>query len=650
MVANRKDPIFVILSDPQVGFLLDRVLTSIGYTVISIKDWSTIRKELQARTPGLIILDERIDQGKGLEYAKELTHRLPGVPLLLLTEKETPELLKRALSLGISDCLSLPLRSEELVTAVEHSLEIANRHKDWLLLESRRVTASLQRKVDELEALARLGRVISGSLDLDAVLSAIVDSAVEITGAEEGSLLLLDEASGELYMRAARNFEDDFVRTFRLPVKDTLAGSVVNDGKPILLDEQTPKKIKTAYLVHSLIYVPLQVHNKVFGVLGVDNRHDRLPFKSRDVKLLSAFAEYAVIAIENARLYSDTYQERQKLGAILTQAQDGFIILDQDHCLLMVNQTARQALDLPQTNLAGLSFEEVFHQPELLQLVKTASENTPGRVEISAPDGRIFSVSLAPIDGIGLVISMHDTTYFKKLDQLKSNFVSTVSHDLRSPLTAILGYVELIERSGPVTEMQHDFIQRVQANVKNITALMDDLLNLSQVESGLDTGNEDVHLDQLVARVADNLMPLLEDRKLTLQLDLPSAFPPIHANAIQLRQMVENLITNAIKYTPPGGTIVIRGQLQQNQTILQVTDNGIGIPSKDIPHIFDKFYRASNVNAEINGTGLGLAIVKSIVEKHQGRIWVDSIPGDGSTFTVVLPFSNHVVPENGKEA
>jgi two-component system, OmpR family, phosphate regulon sensor histidine kinase PhoR len=140
-------------------------------------------------------------------------------------------------------------------------------------------TSTLQRRVDELETLQRLGNSITGTLDLDSVLTSIVTAAVELTGAEEGSLMLLDEATGELYMRAARNFQEDFVRTFRLPVRDSVIGSVLSTARPVLLDEQTPQKIKTSYLVQSLVYVPLQMKGRVFGVLGVDNRVNAQEFQ-----------------------------------------------------------------------------------------------------------------------------------------------------------------------------------------------------------------------------------------------------------------------------------------------------------------------------------------------------------------------------------
>ncbi|MEA4909467.1 MAG: ATP-binding protein [Anaerolineaceae bacterium] len=625
------------MSDPQVSFLLERVLASGGYSVIKTQDWPSTQKELQSKSPAMIILSDKLGESNGLDVAAELAQRWPAIPLLLFVEEDTPELLKKALSVGVSDYLCLPLRAEDITNAVQRSLEKARQRREWVLLETRRNTASLQRKVDELEALARLGRSITGSLDLDSVLSAIVDAAVELTGAEEGSLLLLDESTGELYMRAARNFQDEFVRTFRLPVQDTLAGSVLRTGKPALLDEATPQKIKTAYLVHSLVYVPLQLHDRVFGVLGVDNRHERLPFKDRDVKLLSAFAEYAVIAIENARLYANTILERNKLETVLTQIQDGVIVLDLDQRILLVNHTAQLAFSLSDQPLAGKKLNEVFSQSEILELVDSAGKSLSNRQEITVDDGRIFSILVTPIPAIGLAITMHDITNLKKLDRIKSDFVSTVSHDLRSPLTAIMGYVELIERAGTVNDMQRDFIRRVHVNVTNITSLMDDLLNLSHIESGFDGSKDKIYLDQLVSYSADNFSKQFSDKNLKLVYEIPDAVPPLYANAIQLRQMLDNLLANAVKYTPSNGTVTIHMEVEQNQIIIQVRDSGIGIPPMDLPYIFDKFYRAGNVGNEVTGTGLGLAIVKSIVENHNGRIWVDSIVGQGSTFTVVLP-------------
>ncbi len=533
--------------------------------------------------------------------------------------------------------MTLPLRSDDILNSVQNGLSKSKKSKDWVLLESRRATDRLRRRVDELETLSHLGQTITASLDSDAVLSAIVDASVELTGAEEGSLLLLDNQTGDLYMRAAKNFQEDFVRTFRLPIQDTLAGSVLRTGQAVVLDESTPQKIKTSYLVHALIYVPLKFKEQVVGVLGVDNRHTRMPFQKRDINLLSTLAEYAVIALENAELYNATQAERNKLETVLKKIQDGVIVIDQQSQIIMINQAAESALNLNIGNVNGKPYREVFSQPELLELMDTNTRSLSNRTELTVEDGRVFAAQRTPIADVGIALTLHDITYLKKLDRIKSEFVSTVSHDLRSPLTAILGYAELIERAGPVNELQQEFIRRVQTSVQNITHLVDDLVNLGRIEAGFDTRKESFDLRQVFELATDSFRKAISRKNNQLEVELPDNLPPFYGNPVQLRQMFEHLLDNAVKYSSPGGKITVYGEMEGDQVIIQVKDEGIGIPSVDLPFIFDKFYRASNVNNDVNGTGLGLAIVKSIVELHEGRIWVESNVGQGTTFTIVLP-------------
>jgi two-component system, OmpR family, phosphate regulon sensor histidine kinase PhoR len=227
----------------------------------------------------------------------------------------------------------------------------------------------------------------------------------------------------------------------------------------------------------------------------------------------------------------------------------------------------------------------------------------------------------------------------KQVDRLKNEFINTVSHDLRSPLTAVLGYVDLLERVGSVNDQQHEFIHRIQASVENITSLVNDLLELGRIESGFDSQNEVIPLDGLVRYSLETVDGLILEKRLNLRLDIPEDIPPTHGNPIRLRQMCDNLVGNAIKYTPEGGDIGIEMEARSEQLILRISDTGPGIPPADQPHIFEKFYRASNVPKGVGGSGLGLAIVKSIVDTHQGRIWVESLLGRGTTFTVVLPLT-----------
>ncbi len=637
MVTAQKENILIVISDPQINFLLERVLKSTGFHVVICSDAASAQKELNVTSPALMVLAEKLSDAEGLDFAAEVLRKYPAIPIILFVKTDQPDLLKTALRLGVSDYMCLPLKADDILRSVQNSLVKARSRKEWVLMEARRATSGLQKRLDELEALTRLGRSITGTLDLDSVLSFVVDAAVELTGAEEGSLLLLDLSTGELYMRAARNFQEEFVRKFRLPIQDTLAGTVLRTGQPVILDEKTPQKIKTAYLVHSLAYVPLQSKGQVIGVLGVDNRMDRKPLQERDSKLLAALAEFAVIAIENAGLYTSISQERNKLDTILTNIQDGVMVIDQDQRLVFANKIVQDAFDWSEEAIAGRPYRELLVQPELLQLVNTVGSEHLNRAEVAIEDGRVFSALLSPIPDVGMVITLHDITNLKKLDRIKSDFVSTVSHDLRSPLTAILGYIELIDRVGPVTDLQHDFIRRVQISVHNITSLVDDLLNLGRIEAGFDAHKEAVQLDQLIRYAVENIRKQFENKNQKLVMEIPENLPAVIANPVQVRQVIDNLLDNAVKYTLPGGKITVRIVIAQKQVIIQVADTGIGIPSVDLPYIFDKFYRASNSSAEVGGTGLGLAIVKSIVDSHGGRIWVESTVGQGTTFTIVLP-------------
>lgn len=489
----------------------------------------------------------------------------------------------------------------------------------------------------DVEVLGRVGRSLTSVLDLDKVLKRIVEAAVKLTGAEEGSVLLVDKATGELYMRAAQNFDDEFVRTFSLPVQDSLAGKVLRNGKPILINQDRTQKIKTAYLVRSLIYVPLIVSNQVIGVLGVDNREQDQIFSENHVVWVSTLADYAAIAIENASLYSHTVAEQTKLETVLDNIEDGVIVINHELQIEYVNKIAKFAFGLAGKNLTGEHFRSVFKHPDLLELVGEDDNRGTRRGEIEFEDGRVFNARLTPITDVGYAISMQDISYLKELDRIKSDYVKAVSHDLRSPLTAILGYVELIERAGEINDQQREFIERVQTSVLNITDMISDLLDLGRIESGLDVNKEIISMVETIRQVCEEYIGRAYENQQELKANLPEDLPLVLGNPTRMRQMLGNLISNAVKYTPAKGKILVRAKAEQGQVFVQVIDNGPGIPPSEQPFIFDKFYRASNISPETIGTGLGLAIVKSIVENHQGRIWVDSRLGKGTMFTVVLP-------------
>jgi len=634
---SRDHNILVIISDSQVEYLLERVLQSAGYSVSKYDDFQNAHKHLEKGLSQLIIIGETVGNHSGLDEAGKIIQRYPAVPVVLFVDQDSPELLKEALYIGVSDYLCLPLKSDEILRAVENSLNKATRAKEWVLLEARRATGHLRQRVDELETLARLGQSITSELEADNVLTAIVEAAVELTGAEEGSLLLLDKKTDQLYMRASKNFQEDFVRTFRLPTQDTLAGSVLQSGEPIVIDESSPQKIKTSYLVHSLIYVPLILNDEVIGVLGVDNRKNRLPFLKHDVQLLTTLADYSVIALQNAYLFNTSQAERNKLGTVLRRIQDGVVVIDKDQHILILNQSAELSFGVISTDVVGKPIQEIMPYPEVLALLDTNTGSLSNRTEYTAADGRVFSAQCSRIPEVGMALTFHDITNLRKLDRMKNEFVGTVSHDLRSPLTAILGYAELVERAGPVNELQAEFIRRVQSSVVNISHLVDDLVNLGRIQTGLDSGNELFDIRKTVQAAVEAVKQPLTVKEIDLLVDLSNNIPPYYGRAVQIRRMIDCILDNCIKYSNSKGTIQVRGQQEQNQIILQFKDDGIGIAQKDLPFVFDKFFRGSNNTYEMSGTGLGLSIVKSAAEGHSGRVWIESGIDKGTTLTVVLP-------------
>ena len=328
--------------------------------------------------------------------------------------------------------------------------------------------------------------------------------------------------------------------------------------------------------------------------------------------------------------------ERDKLDAIIANIEDGVIVLDQEHKILFTNRIARETFGLPPDPI-GRPILHVIQNPDLQAFLLRSTESSVKYHELNFDDGRIFNAQQTSIPHIGTAITLHDITYLKKLDQIKSEFVHTVSHDLRSPLTAVLGYAELVSRVGPLNEQQQEFLRRIQTSVQSITTLINDLLDLGRLEAGFDTRRESVQLESVLQYSLDMLGSLVTQKNLHLEKNIASDLPALRANPIRIRQMLDNLIGNAIKYTPSEGTIRISIRMEDRQLIFEINDTGPGIPLDEQSRIFEKFYRASNVLEGPKGTGLGLSIVKSIVENHQGRVWVESTLGQGSTFIVVLP-------------
>lgn len=335
----------------------------------------------------------------------------------------------------------------------------------------------------------------------------------------------------------------------------------------------------------------------------------------------------------------DSKDNRSKLEAIMHHSEDPIIAIGSDENITLMNRAAQTVFRVEDESI-GMPLTAVIDRPDIIELFGLGGKGRSFRqAEIQFDNGRVYLAHVTIVKELGRAAVMQDITRFRELDRVKSELVSIVSHDVRSPLTAILGYAELLSRAGPINETQAEFIGRIRRNVHNITALISDQLDVARIEAGLEQEIESYHLPTLIQDVVDGLRHRADVKSQTLEIELPSHLPPSHGNPLRLRQAVRILIGNAIKYAPERGNVLVTVHQQEEQIVMRVQDDGIGIPAADQPSIFDGSSRSEEATRPRRRTRLGLPTVKSVIERHQGQVWVESEPGKGSAFTIVLPIT-----------
>lgn len=320
-------------------------------------------------------------------------------------------------------------------------------------------------------------------------------------------------------------------------------------------------------------------------------------------------------------------------------------MVGQDGLVLLANPAARAMLGVAPESMTGRPFVQAVEHEPLRRLFEIGQ---PGVVELPLPDGRTAQASLVFVtteygEPVGLAAILRDITLLKNLEQMKNDFVNTVSHDLKSPIMAIAMTTELLMKTAPATgeEAYRERCRRILRSANQMTELVTDLLDLGKIEAGLEGPGEPIDLVALIGEAVKALASPAEAKRIAISVEAP-VIALVTGVRARLAQVLGNLIGNAVKYTRDGGRVQVVVEAtappEGAPIRLRVVDTGIGIPARDLPHVFDKFYRVkSDSTAGISGTGLGLAITRSIVEAHRGRIGVESIEGVGSTFWVELP-------------
>jgi K+-sensing histidine kinase KdpD len=653
-------------------------------------------------------------------------------------------------------------------------------------------TGSLARKVDLADAMTEIAKSITSQLDLDEVLNQVVEAAMTLTSAGDTSIWLVDEESGDLFLEAQRGIEDEAIQRMRLPIDgESLAGRVIQTGEPLRVWRQPGEdqiKVKTNYLVEALVYVPIMLGGTTFGVLAATQGQPGRRFDRRDERLLTAIADFAAIAIQNARIYQATdaalarrYQELSALNE-LSRALNASLDLDRVYEVLLeqvnkhwpvekvriclLDEQERQLVPFHSENIdtkpfglhAGISGWVVrvstafmSNEPAAHELFHAAADSIDGAAprsmicvplrvqervvgvltlfnkvngEFSLEDlsrleafanpmatavenARLFkeseqrraaiqaTASALPqpllilddmggllvanqsankllqsnmsqlFDGIargvgrtaeveigeqtflttaehltevGTIVVMQDITYVKRLEHDRAEFMHMLSHDLKNPLAAIVGWKSLLEKTTELDERGTRYLNQIGLAVDRMLKMIAELLTTVTEEASIQLVEKPCDLYAVVDQVLADSAGAALYKSITLRQETAVSTCPILADENRLYHMVLNLVDNAIKYSPRQTAVHVSVFREEQWLGVRVRDEGPGIPEEDRKRLFDKYFRGAAAQMQ-PGSGVGLSAVQNIAKAHGGKASVANRPEGGAEFTVRLPAS-----------
>ncbi|MBV7336932.1 PAS domain-containing protein [Chloroflexi bacterium TSY] len=539
----------------------------------------------------------------------------------------------------------------------------------------------------QLEFLSRIARAMTSRLDLSSLLRLILGSAAKMLNCPAG-LIALKRVDNEQHIQdggiQVEQTQFQIFAYYGIPLDLLFAFNPLLDIAPLVpisvanqqdgaensdfeitsqLDFQDRLRRVEESLGATLgkvVGLPLLFENELLGIIYMFRGEHA--FTQLDGQFLRGFADQAAIAVRNARLYQQLERERTRLDTVIQNSANGIMILDPRRYVVVINQALATMLDVVPDDVVGRACHTV------LQLENVEGDNlciSQGFVdflnpeglrcegEIIQPGGRHIAVSVTytPLydDGnrlVNIIANVHDITRFREEEEMKSTFTSIISHELKTPVALIKGYAQTLARPDVEwdAETARQSLEIIEEEADRLEALINNLLDVSRIQaSGLRLDLSYVDLSQMITKIAEAYR--IQSDQHDIQVDLAINLPLITGDEERLRQVLTNLVSNAIKYSPDGGVIRIGGW-EENQSdatsvysiVLYVADQGIGIPQSELSQIFDQFYRVdSSFRRRTAGAGLGLFLSKAIVEAHNGEIWVRSEPFKGTTFFIRLP-------------
>ena len=498
---------------------------------------------------------------------------------------------------------------------------------------------SLRKRLVDQAKLVEVSKTFDGCITLEAMAQRILEAALtqnvsSVRLALEKTINMPSQKKIEYQfgLGAHANELASFDETIleKLQKEDFLFLNNAQVGHGLDFGKQIPQP--TALIAHTL-----KRADESFGALWVTYHDGKYPDQS-EMNFFDELAQIASSAIMNAQNLNDHRVLLAQLELILDSVPDAVLISNQTSQIIYHNQRAKSLLNRP---IANKKLKDLFEDDNLIELLEWGSKGFYSK-EIQTNEGKFYKIITQPIKlnskETGQATLITELTDQRMRDSRKSEFVTTVSHELRSPLTLIHGYAKILRLTGDLSDQQDNYVHKIINSVGEMTNLVQNLLDLGRLESGTSLVTSQTTAQELGQKITQSMAVQAKQKNITLQASFPEVPIEIRADVTLLTQALKNLVENAIKFTKMGGSVTLSAQTNQGEVVFAVRDTGIGIAPLDQRHIFEKFKTMSpDPNAETRGSGLGLAIVKSIAERHHGKVWFETQLGKGSTFYLQIP-------------
>jgi signal transduction histidine kinase len=512
-------------------------------------------------------------------------------------------------------------RDERILSAISDFAAIA-------IQNSRQYQATdqaLGRRVKELASLNEMIQAVTASLDLDKRHNILMDELHKQWKVGTTILWLVNETNQTLSPYFSAKEGNGSKHSF--PLGRGLIGKVAQNGKALYTndapnhpDYSAEIDKVTGMLIKSAAYAPLIVQEQIVGVLALYNKEDGT-FSEEDIKRLQAFANLAATAVQHARLFAASELERETIRATAATLSQPLMILSDDGQVVISNEAAQKLLD-----------------EQMAEVFEGISKGIGRTTELSL-DGKTYITTVEQAPGIGYIVVMQDMTYVKQLERARVEFAQALTHDLKSPLTSIRAWSQLLESHAELEGPVATFPDRIVKASQRMLLMIEQLLDIALLTESPESQYVPCDLVRVVTRAVEDLEGAALAKSISLDFKTTGKPYKVKGDEIRLYRSTLNLIDNAIKYSPDDTKVEVGLIFDDKNVVIRIRDHGEGIPKEDLHHLFDKYYRGQQMHGPQSGVGLGLSLVRITAEAHEGVAAVRNAKGGGAEFTITLPAS-----------